>query len=202
MNKTVKTIVGTGLLTSLVVIFQIIANYIQFGLVSINLSLIPIVVGAIIYGPFVGAFLGLVDGALILTAPSTMFFYNFSIGWTMLVCLLKTSLAGLASGFLFKLLKKKPLAGSITASVIAPIVNTGLFALATVLIFKGYIIENGYTTEADFVPFLFLTFIGFNFLIEFGINAALSPVVYRLIKNVWVFDTEQPIEEIENKSEH
>ena len=191
MNNKVKSIVGTGLLMSLVIVLQIVSNYIQIGPVSINLSLIPIVVGSIIYGPWAGLFLGVVDGAIILTAPSTAFFLNFSTLWTILLCLFKTGLAGLISGFLFKLLKKKPLLGSIVASISAPLVNTGLFAICTTLIFKNYIIEAGLTTEAEFVPFLFLVFIGFNFLIEFGLNAGLSPVVHKLVSKVWVFNLEE-----------
>ena len=105
---TTKTIAGLGMLTAMVVVLQLLSNYVQFGPVSITLALFPIAVGAMLFGPFGGLFLGLVDGVLVLLAPSTIsvFFAYNPIG-TMIVCLLKTGLAGLCAGFIFKLFQKK-----------------------------------------------------------------------------------------------
>ena len=52
----IKKIVGTSVLTALVIVLQVISNYITFGSVSITLALIPIAMGAILYGPLTGFF--------------------------------------------------------------------------------------------------------------------------------------------------
>ncbi len=174
---TIKNIAAMGILTALVVVFQFIANYISFGPVNINLSLTIIVIGAMIYGPFAGAFLGFVSGAIVLLAPSTMaIFFPTSILGTILVCLLKTSIAGFLAGLIFKILNSRNhnLLGSIIASLIVPIVNTALFGVGFLLFF--YPLANG---ENAFIT-LITTYIGFNFFIELTVNVLMSNVSYRI----------------------
>ena len=50
MKVNAKKIAGVGLLTALVVVLQLLGSFIKFGTVSISLVLIPIVVGAALYG--------------------------------------------------------------------------------------------------------------------------------------------------------
>ena len=71
MKYDVKKITGAAVLLAIEIVFQTIGNYISLGPISINLSLIPIALGAILYGPFVGAILGFVNGLVVLFAPST-----------------------------------------------------------------------------------------------------------------------------------
>ena len=54
----IKRLVGISILTALVVVLQLLGNYITIGTVNITLALIPIAVGAILYGPVAGLFLG------------------------------------------------------------------------------------------------------------------------------------------------
>ena len=185
MNDTVKKITGVGVLTALVVLLQIFSNYVQFGPISISLALIPIAVGAILYGPWAGLFLGAAAGAIILTAPSTAAFYTFAresshpvlmILAIILLCLLKTGLAGLAAGFIFKVFKNNhDKIGAIIASISVPLINTGLFILVSMWLFVDLFGSIGY---------LITMVISINFLIEFVVNAALSPVVYYIVKVV------------------
>lgn len=185
MNDTVKKITGVGVLTALVVLLQIFSNYVQFGPISITLALIPIAVGAILYGPWAGLFLGAAAGAIILTAPSTAAFYTFAresshpvlmILAIVLLCLLKTGLAGLAAGFIFKAFKNNhDKIGAIIASISVPLINTGLFILVSMWLFVDLFGSIGY---------LITMVISINFLIEFVVNAALSPVVYYIVKVV------------------
>ena len=61
-NDSVKKMTGTAILLAIEIVFQVIGNYITFpGGVSINLSLIPVALGAILFGPLSGAFLGLMN---------------------------------------------------------------------------------------------------------------------------------------------
>ena len=50
-SRKIRRMVGLAALASMIVVLQLISNYIQFGPVSITLALIPNVVGAILYGP-------------------------------------------------------------------------------------------------------------------------------------------------------
>lgn len=173
-NENIRKLSGTALFTALVVVLQLLSNYISFGPVNITLSLTPIVLGALLYGPIVGGFLGLVNGAIVLTAPSTLgTFMPYNPVATVFICLLKTTIAGVVTGFIPMIFKKGKLRifGVILASLLVPIINTGLFALGSVIFFMDIF---------GSVEYLFLTAIGINFLIEFGINALLSPTIYFL----------------------
>ena len=58
--------VGVGLFTALVVVLQFLGGGIRFGIFSISLVLVPIVVGAAIYGWQAGAWLGFAFGVTVL----------------------------------------------------------------------------------------------------------------------------------------
>lgn len=182
MNKkfTTQQIVGTGLLLALEIIFQVIGNYLQFGPVSINLSLVAIVLAAVLYGPLSGAILGFFCGIVILFSPSTLaIFMPVSPIGTVVACLLKTTLAGLVAGYIFKLFKNKnPLVGIILASILVPVINTGIFS-AICLIFFRPILAGGAGDEsfASMMTFLLVGFIGWNFLIEIATTVVVSTIL-------------------------
>ena len=185
MDKKITTtqIVGTGLLLALEIIFQIVGNYLQFGPVNINLSLITIVLAAVLYGPLSGAIVGFFNGLMALLSPSTLaIFMPISPIGTVLACLLKTTLAGLVAGFIFKLLKNKnEIVGLILAAFLVPIINTGLFALFSfTLLIKAIEALNG--GNANLFRFVFLALIGWNFIFEFSITLFLSTTLARIIK--------------------
>ena len=79
MKVNAKKIAGVGLLTALVVVLQLLGSFIKFGTVSISLVLIPIVVGAALYGVGAGAWLGGVFAVVVLCQPDTALFLNMSI---------------------------------------------------------------------------------------------------------------------------
>ena len=167
-------IVSTGLLLALEIIFQIIGNYVAFGPVSINLSLIPIAVGAIIYGPLVGAFLGFCNGIMVILAPTTIaLFMSISVWGTILVCLLKCTLAGVAAGLVNRLFKTRKVLGAIISSMLVPVVNTGIFCLACITLFRPFLEEYGSGYDNIYL-FLILGVVGWNFVFEFGITTFLS----------------------------
>ena len=178
-QQRIRKIAGVGILTALAVVLQFVANYITIGQVNINLALIPIVISAIIYGPFSGAFVGGVVGAIILLAPSTGLFLGYNAFATIILCTVKTSLAGLVAGYLFKLLRKINLSlGIISSSVIVPIVNTLLFFIGVLIFFLPLYGED----PTNAVKVLLSTIITINFLIEFLMCAILSPTLVYLIK--------------------
>ena len=173
-----KTITGLGLMTALVVVLQLISNYVQIGPVSINLAIIPIVIGSIIYGPLCGLLLGMVDGALILSAPSTAFFLGYNVWATVFLCLMKTGIAGLVSGFIPKIIKNDKVA-VVVCSVLVPIINTGLFVLGCLAFFMPLLSE---TLGVMHVGDILVILVGVNFFIEFGVLVVLSPTIYYIYK--------------------
>ena len=130
----VKTIAGTGILCALACALTFLSNYVINGSININLSLIPIAIGALVYGPLAGAFLGLVNGICVLLTPATQLFYfdttqlgDLCVIGTLINCIGKCTIAGLVSGYVFKALKKHNLLAVILATIIVPILNTGIF---------------------------------------------------------------------------
>ena len=63
-HATVVKMVTLALLAALVVVLQTVASSIKFGPIPITLTLVPIVIGAILYGPSAGALLGAISGLL------------------------------------------------------------------------------------------------------------------------------------------
>ena len=63
-----RTLTGVALLTAIVVVLQLLGSFIRFGTFSISLVLVPIVVGAALYGAWAGCWLGFVFG-LVLFQP-------------------------------------------------------------------------------------------------------------------------------------
>ena len=178
----IKKLVGISILLALVVVLQLMSNYIQFS-VSITLAITPVIIGAMLYGPFVGLFLGAIQGLLIFLAPSTIAgFWPVTVFGTLVVCILKTGIAGFVSGLLFKMLYKKNLKLSVTlASVLFPIINTGLFVIAAATVFAS-VYAPGAASEGKAVLVFILGQILVNFIIEFAVNSLLSPTVLYLIR--------------------
>ncbi len=197
-SQQIKRLVGVAILAALVAVLQLISNYIQFGTVSITLALIPMVVGAILYGPTIGFVLGAFMGVLILTAPSTSLFLSYNAFGTVVLCILKTGLAGLASGWIYKgiirinaLKKAKFATAVITSALVAPCINTGLFILGTSILFQGlsYVDANGVSqvlVPSTSFGAAFTAAVGFvvltNWVIEFAVSVVLSPVLVSLVK--------------------
>lgn len=179
-----KNIAAVGVLTAIELTLQILGNFITFGPVSINLSLIPIAIGAIIYGPLAGAFLGAVNGVAVIFAPSTLaIFMPINAGATIAICLLKSTIAGFVSGLVFLPFKNKnETVGAILASISLPIINTGLFAIGSLIFFRPFldaVASNGFP---NIFMALLLGVIGWNFIFELSANAVVSPTISRIVK--------------------
>ena len=180
-----RMIATTGMLLALEIVLQIIGNYVVIpgGFANLNFSLIFIALGAILYGPIVGGLLGLVSGILTLFSPSTMsVFFSISPAGTILACLLKTTVAGVVAGIISKLLKKNhDLLSSILASIVVPILNTGIFALFTIIFFKPLLAG---INPDSMAAALFLGLIGFNFIFEAIVTVIVAPSIYKILLQV------------------
>lgn len=182
MNEKTKKIAGTGLLTAIVVVLQILAVVIKpTAIFSISLVLIPIVVGAALYGKWSGAWLGFAFGAAVLLSGDAALFLTVNPIATVAVVLLKGTLAGLLAGLVYSLIEKKQkTVAVIAAAIICPLVNTGVFLLGCRLFFFDTIKEMA--GDMDVVTFMFVGLCGVNFLLEMGVNLVLAPTIVKLVK--------------------
>lgn len=180
----VKKLVGIGLLTAIVIVLQLLAIAIRpTGIFNISLVLVPIVVGAALYGYKAGAWLGFVFGVVVTITDSAAFMVVNAPG-TIATCILKGLLAGLVAGLAYKLLEKKNMVvAALTSAIVCPIVNTGVFLLGCLAFFMPTI--NGWAEGAGFAnagTYLIVGMVGVNFLIELGVNFLLSSVIVTIIK--------------------
>ena len=186
-EKTLK-LTTLAILTALVIALQLICTVIKFGPFSITLALTPIIIGAAIYGPVTGAFLGFIFSIVVYITGLTgmdggfiLMMMDYSAFGTTVLCLLKGTAAGFVAGLLFRLLSgKNKTVASIVTSAATPVVNTGLFALGMMTIFYGFLSGNAADGQSP-LGLLFLSWIGINFIVEFVTNLALGTVLTRVV---------------------
>lgn len=188
----VQKLVGIAMLAAIVVVLQYIGNFIKFGSVSISLVLLPIVVGAAIYGPSAGAILGGIFGASIIIgylSGNVDFLWLANPIATAIVCIIKGCGAGFVSGILYKLFAKRNIKsgkvlGAYSAAIVCPVVNTGIFLLAMFTIFREQLVSIAGGTNT--VYFAFVGLAGVNFLVELAVNVVLAPVIVGIMNAVRV----------------
>ena len=101
-----RTIIGLGLLTAIVVVLQFIGATIRFGTFSVSLVLMPIVIGAALFGPWAGAWLGLVFDIVVLLSGDAATFMTINPFGTIVTVIVKGVLAGYVSGLVYSGLAK------------------------------------------------------------------------------------------------
>ena len=186
-SQKVTRLTQYALLTALVVVLQMMSNVFVIGTVPISLSLIPLVLGAALYGPWVGTFLGFVLGLVnfvsTFSTPMLLVLFNSSPVIYIITCFGKTMAAGAVAGLLTRLVEKKNGKWGVwLAAISVPLVNTGIFVLMMLLFFSGEITEFfGSAAVGNVVTFVFTAFVGVNFLVEFLVNALLGPAFHRIV---------------------
>lgn len=183
-NTKTQRVVGVGLFTAIVIVLQVLGAFIHFGVFSISLVLIPVVIGAALYGAASGAWLGFVFGLAVLISGDAAAFLPVNALGTILTVLLKGALAGLAAGFVYRALEgKNRMLAVIFAASVCPVVNTGVFLVGCKLFFMetitGWATALGYANVGGYIVY---GLVGGNFLFELLFNVVLSPVVVRLIR--------------------
>ena len=190
-NAKIKRMVGIALLMAMVIVLQFVGGMIPpiGGVVSISLVLIPIVLGAAIYGPGAGAVLG----ATFATVTIINCITGADVGGAMvfqanpLLCVLvvggKSILCGLAAAWVYKLLKKhKPYVAMVCAAIICPVVNTGIFVTCMLLFFKPVL--NAWSGGTDIVAYALTSLVLCNFVPEMILNVIFSPAGHHITRIV------------------
>lgn len=189
-NKSnVYRLTGLGILTAIIIVLQVLTTFVRFGPFSITLALIPIVVGAAMYGKGAGAYLGAVFSVVVvimcITGGDVGGFMVWSANPVMCVimCMLKGTAAGFLAGLLYQLVgKKNQLLGVILAALISPIANTGIFIIGMLLFFRETLAS--WAGGSDLLTYIIMGLTGVNFLVELGVNIVLSPIVVKIIEAV------------------
>ena len=184
-----QRLVGTAVLVALVIVLQTIGSGIRLGPFTPTLSLVPIIVGAILFGPLTGAVLGMVFSIIVLISVvsgadaggAIMFSQNPAA--TVLIVLIKGTLAGYVSGFLVEKTAPKGMTVAVAlAAVAAPVCNTGIFSIGVLIFFNDLITSWGLAAGFDnaFV-YVVMGLIGINFIVELIIDLVLVPVIVRVV---------------------
>lgn len=179
-RKKIQQMVVIASLGAIVAVLQYISMFIKFGPFNITLALTPIVVGAILYGPKAGGTLGFIMGLVVLLTNAEAFFVYSPIA-TIITCLLKSTLAGLIAGLIPMWIKKRN-ASVVVSSIVTPLINTGVFIIMCLICFLPLLKQ--WAAGSNVLGYLFITMIGLQAVIEFIINAVLSPVVIQLVNIV------------------
>jgi uncharacterized membrane protein len=192
-SESTYKLAGTAILAALVMILQFFV-IIPVGAFNITLTLVPIIIGAILFGAGSGAFLGFVFGGVVAIqvvtgsagALSTLMFTEYPF-ITIFLCILKGTMAGLLPGIINGAMSKTKFnkLGTILSAISAPLVNTGIFVAGLYIFYSslinGFIADNGLaTTYADMTKFVFFGIVGLNFLVEFAVNVLLIPAIFQI----------------------
>lgn len=176
-----------AMLTAFVVLFQLFGGYIKIGGTQLNFVLVPVVIGGIILGPAAGGFLSVVAAVIILITGAvgvdlfTGLLLQNSAFATVAVVLIKGVLSGVVPAIAYSALSKKnQTAATVTASALAPIINTAVFIIG-MLCMSGVLESldgtNGILGGKSVIYFVFIGCAGINFIIELVINLVFSPAI-------------------------
>ena len=189
-NGKIKRMAGIALLMAMVVVMQFIGGMIPpVGGFSISLVLIPIVLGAAIFGPKAGAILGGTFGAIVVincitgADPGGAMVFQANPILCILVVMAKGILAGLASGAVYQAVKGfNTYLAMILAAIICPVVNTGIFVICMYLFFIDVL--SAWAGGGDILGYILTGLILANFVPELIINVVFSPAGNLICKTV------------------
>lgn len=198
MEKTTKmstkTMVIGALMTALVIILQFMGSFIRFGTFSISLVLIPIVIGAVTCGKWIGAWLGFVFGIVVLASGDAGAFLAVNVPGTIITVLAKGTLCGFFAGLIYELIcklsrnhsKGVSYLAAVASAIACPVVNTGVFLIGCNVFFIETVAQwaEGFGFGADVGKYMILGLVGGNFLFEMATNIIFSPTIVHIIKVV------------------
>lgn len=190
MNTKIRKMTGVALLMALVVVLQLLGGMIPpVGGFTISLVLIPIVLGAALYGPKTGALLGATFGVVVVIgcvtgtdAGGAMVFQANPL-LCVLVVMVKGTLAGLLSGIVYAALKgRNQTLAMVLAAVVCPLVNTGIFIISMMTFFIGVLAA--WASGGDILGYILSGLVLCNVVPELVINVLFSTAGTRIIHSL------------------
>lgn len=188
MNTKIKKMTGVALLMALVVVLQLLGGMIPpVGGFTISLVLIPIVLGAALYGPQTGALLGAAFGIVVVigcitgTDAGGAIVFQANPILCVLVVMAKGTLAGLLSGVVYALLKEKnQMLAMVLAAIVCPVVNTGIFIACMAVFFLDVLAA--WAGGGDILGYIVSGLVLCNFVPELVINVVFSGAGVRILR--------------------
>lgn len=185
-----KRMANLAIFTAVIIVLQVISSFIKFGPVSITLALAPIIIGAALYGPSAGAYLGLVMGIVVFVSGLfgwdggfVLYLMSQNAWATVLICLVKTAAAGWLAGLVYQAAsKKKELTGVVLSGIVCPVVNTGLFIAGMFAFFFPALQGMADAKGTGLMYYIIFGIAGINFVIELLVNLVLSSGITRIIQ--------------------
>ena len=178
---------GIALLIALIIVLQFVTSIIPLvGGFSISLVLIPIVLGAAVYGPGAGALLGGAFGVIVYincvtgADPGGAMVFQANPILCFLVVMGKGILAGLVSGLVYMALKKwNPHVAILMTAIVCPLVNTGTFIVCMLTFFREVLAA--WAGGGDLMAYILTGFVLCNFVPEMIINIVFGSVGHTIV---------------------
>ncbi len=186
-NQKVKRMVSIAFLMALVLVMQMLSGIIPpIGGFSISLVLIPIVIGAALYGPMTGALLGATFGTIVYincitgADPGGAMVFQASPILCLLVVMGKGVLAGFAAGLVYKLVSRRNShVAMLCGAIVCPVVNTGIFILSMLTFFKDVLAA--WAGGGNIIAYILTGLVLLNFVPELIINVVFGTVGHTVV---------------------
>lgn len=190
MNTKIRKMTGVALLMALVVVLQMVSGMIPpVGGFTISLVLIPIVLGAALYGPKTGALLGatfsvvVIIGCITGTDPGGAMVFQANPILCIVLVLAKGVLAGFLSGAVYTVLKgKNETLAMVLAAAVCPMVNTGTFIAGMAAFFIDVLAA--WAGGGDILGYVLSGLVLCNFVPELIINVLFSSTGTRILHSL------------------
>ncbi len=199
-KQKIYKMVLAAVFTALIIVMSFTPlGYLRVGFVSISFMTIPVALGAILLGPWYGAFFGLIFGitSFIQCFTGDLFgaaLVGISPVFTTITCIVPRTLIGIFCGLIFLCIKKasakNDIGAFLTASMSAPLINTALFMGCMMLFFYNNpafhtALEGlGITGYTNIFTLLWIM-IGTNGIIEFFVCGIVSFAVSKSLNSVF-----------------
>lgn len=178
---------GLSIFTAVIAVLTVLCTFVRFGPFSITLALAPIIIGAAMYGPGAGAYLGGVFALVVLLTGifgwdggTVMLLMQQNALACIVVCVGKGVAAGWVAGLVYSLIAKKSVhAAVIVSGIVCPIVNTGIFILGMLLFYMSTL--ESWAGGQAIVYYVIFALTGVNFLVELAVNLILSSGISSII---------------------
>lgn len=195
-KKRTLRLAQTAMLIALIAVLQYLATLftqLTGWPISITLTMIPIVIGAVLFGPISGGILGLAFGVITvilgLTSidPQIALLLPYAPGAMISMLLIKSTAAGVVAGLIAIPFKKreKLYPAVLMSAILAPLTNTSVYLFFALTFLKDGILqtaEDGVATSVIIAGIIILALA--NFIIELIIDVVLSHASVRIIQVV------------------
>ena len=172
---------------AVIVVVQSLMTFVWPGVIPMNLALPVIVMGALLYGPVAGGFLGFAFATIVIwsgisgTAPTSYMMWQTRPILMVLSNIIRGISIGVIPALLYRATSKSDLnVRTLVAASVTPIVNTGIFVFTLVMFYRDSLTIG----DTSLLYHVFIVMTGTNFLLEMVVNIGLVTVIATVIRAV------------------